>query len=58
MGEILAGENQDEHGSEEEVARTTEPDRMSWFVFLFMAMCVFMTLVMTYYAWGVFQDAV
>ncbi len=43
---------------EDEPETETEPERMSWFVFSFMAMCLFMTAVMTYYAWGVFTDAV
>lgn len=46
--------NQDQ----DETEHTTEPERMSWFVFSFMAMCLFMTAVMSYYAWRVFQGAV
>ena len=43
---------------ESDTERQTEPRRMSWFVFSFMSVCLFMTAVMAYYAWGVFERAV
>lgn len=49
------GTDEDEEMAEEQ----TEPKAgMSWFVFAFMAMCLFMTAAMAYYAWGVFVGAV
>lgn len=51
-------QDQVENQEEEDVGRESEPGRMSWFVFAFMSMCLFMTAVMAYYAWGVFQSSV
>lgn len=44
-----------EEETEEELEATSEPERMSWYVYGFMGMCVFMTGAMAYYAWRVFE---
>lgn len=51
-------ENQTETEEDEDIGQQSEPERMSWFVFAFMTLCLIMTATMAYYAWGVFQSAV
>lgn len=48
-------EKGEEDESEIEAANESEPERLSWYVYSFMGMCVFMTAAMAYYAWRVFE---